>query len=211
MIYPVARAISAALSFGLSAQIPGVAVLSLALLWSGVALLVSSSAEFSWVALFFEVAFGLWMGLVASVPVIAARLGAAFGDERMSASYSTLGALFAGVVLFGAGVDHLLLRSFVESFMAVPAGSAQLALHGPSAIIELLQLTLQFALRVGAVGIVALLLVDLANSLLARLFPGQVVAIPREPIKMLGLYVSLGAISYVILQAAQHALTLIQG
>ena len=211
MIYAIARAISAALTLGLAAQLPGVAVVTLVLLWSMSALLLAPlTVSFEVAPLFFEVTFGLWLGLAASLPIVAARLGFALSDTHLASSWETLGVLCAGVILFAAGVDHLLLRAFAESLIKIPAGSAQQALQQPEDLVAFILLTLRFGLKIGAVGLAGLLIADIFNAMIARLFPGVLsLQLPRDSMKALGLYTSLGAIGYVILQAAQTALALI--
>jgi flagellar biosynthesis protein FliR len=211
MIYSITRAISAALALGLTAQLPGVAVAALVLLWSMSALLLAPlSVSLEVMPLFFEVTFGLWLGLAASLPIVAARMGFALSDTRMASSWETLGALCAGVLLFAAGVDHLLLRAFAESLIEIPAGTAQQVLKRPEDLVSFILLTLRFGLKIGFAGLAGLLSADLFNSMIARLFPGVLsLQLPRDSIKVLGLYTSLGAIGYVILQAAQTALSLI--
>ena len=211
MIYAIARAIAAALALGLTAQLPGVALVALVLLWSTSAVLVAPlSVSVEVVPLFFEITFGLWLGLAASLPIVAARMGFALGDSRLASSWETLGVLCAGVLLFAAGVDHLLLTAFAESLVSVPAGSAQQAAKGPEDLVSLITLTLRFGLKIGFAGLAGLLVADVVNSLIARLFPGVLsLQLPRESMKALGLYSSLGALGYVIVQAAQTALSLI--
>jgi flagellar biosynthesis protein FliR len=211
MSYAIARGLSAALAFGLTAQIPWVGVGALVLLWSMSAVLVAPlDLSFSLLPLFFEVILGLWFGIAASLPIVAARMGAAVGDTRLAAPWETIGALCAGIILFAAGVDHILLKAFAESFVTIPAGSAQSALKQPEDLLSFILLTLRFALKIGFPGLAALLLADIFNSLIGRLFPGVLsLSIPRDSMKALGFYASLGAIGYVILQAAQSAIQLI--
>jgi hypothetical protein len=212
MIYALTRAIAAALTLGLAAQLPGVAVVALVLLWSmGALLLAPLSVSFELVPLFFEVILGLWFGLAASLPIVAARMGFALSDSRLASSWETLGVLCAGVILFAAGVDHLLLRAFAESLVNIPAGNAQQALKHPEDLVSFILLTLRFGLKIGAAGLVGLLIADIFNAMLARLFPGVLsLQLPRDSMKALGLYTSLGAIGYVILEAAKTALALIE-
>jgi flagellar biosynthesis protein FliR len=211
MIYALTRAIAAALTLGLAAQLPGVAVVALVLLWSMSALLLAPlSVSFEVAPLFFEVILGLWFGLAASLPIVAARMGFALSDTHLASSWETLGVLCAGVILFAAGVDHLLLRAFAESLINIPAGAAQQALKHPEDLVSFILLTLRFGLKIGAAGLAGLLSADICNAMLARLFPGVLsLQLPRDSMKALGLYTSLGAIGYVVLEAAKTALALI--
>lgn len=204
--YALARALSASLSFGIIAKLPWIGVASLSLLWS-VASLLAPPGESSLVAsaLFFELVFGFFLGLWASLPILAARLGAALGDQRLSLPWEAVGAIVAGVTLFGVGADRELVRAFVETFVTTPPGQAP-KIEGIEALSSFFSSVLSFGLRIGFTGLAGLLVADLFNSLLGRVFPNPGgLQLPREATKALGLLASLGAIGYVLLQAAQTA------
>src|SRR5262245_44206943 len=106
LLLPLGRLLSAAISFGVISGLSPVVTLSLAVgIGAPVAALVHVPVAFDLVGLLSEIALGVLLGLLAGVPIAAARLGGGLFEARLRGQGESIGALAAGVILFGAHLD----------------------------------------------------------------------------------------------------------
>jgi flagellar biosynthesis protein FliR len=214
-ILPLARLVAAALAFGYAAGLPLIATLAIAAgISAPVALMAAhlSPAPAVTTALA-ELALGAALGFLASLPVVAARLGGALSDARAEGPARVAAGIAAGLVLFGAGLDRALALALGETFLSIPPGEAALALKRlPLSAAEVLGAALSFAARVGWPALAAALAGEAVAGLLSRAAPpGPAIALPREAVRLLGLLAGLAAISYAVLEASALALQAISG
>lgn len=210
IVLPLVRLVAVFFTLGAVTALPVPATLALgAGLGVPLALLVAPLAPPPEAgAVLAEIVLGSALGLLASIPLVAARIGGALFDQRLSGPSQAIMGIAAGVVLFGAGLDRDLVRALGESFVRIPPGQAKDALDVlASAPQEALRWALRFGVRVGWPMLAAALGADLVGAFLSRLAPHPGLGdLPRQSAGLLGLLAGLGAISYALKEAAEVAL-----
>src|SRR5262249_40407879 len=147
---PWCRVAFAALAFGVISGLPWAVTIALmaGLGVPAAALAAHLSPAADLPSLLGEAGLGAALGLFAALPLAAARLGGAIFDPRMRGEGGRAGAIAAGVVLFGAGLDRQLIRALLETFLLAPPGGAA-ALLGRISPIAALGAVIRFGLRLG--------------------------------------------------------------
>jgi flagellar biosynthesis protein FliR len=157
-----------------------------------------------WRALVLELAVGLTVGVIASLPVRAAQAAggvsdALGGDEERS--LSTALALFGVAIFMSLDGPMLVLRGLVESYRLPPAGEMHLATGGATAAIAAGTRLIGAALMLAAPVMAAVLLTRLAFVVASRAEP-TVVRVIAETVPMQAVVVAAAAIAMVAVAGA---------
>ncbi len=162
------------------------------------------------VAMIAELTLGLTIGVAVSVLtesfLMAGQiigLQAGFGYASMvdpstqadSGLLVVLAQLTAGMLFFSLGLDREVIRAFVRSLDAFPAGSFALTPGGAEQILRLGSGMFSVGLRLAMPAIALLLLVDVALALLGRLNQQLQLLMLAFPVKMMAAVAMLAALA----------------
>ncbi len=151
-----------------------------------------------------ECLVGLAMGLLASMVVVAAQMGAALLDMQMGlgvaamldpaaggrgSAITRLAYFLAAVAVLASNGHHLLLQGLGESFVWLPVGQTRVSEVSWGPLVALLQAMTVAALRVAAPAVAMAFLADVMLAVLARVVPQANVFLVGFPLKIaLGLF-----------------------
>ncbi len=162
------------------------------------------------VAMMAELTLGLTIGVAVSVltesflmagQIIGMQAGYGYASmvdpstQADSGLLVVLAQLTAGMLFFALGLDREVIRAFVRSLDAFPAGSFALAPGGAEQILRLGSGMFSVGLRLALPAVALLMLVDLAIALLGRLNQQLQLLLLAFPVKMMAAVAMLAALA----------------
>lgn len=178
--------------------------------------LVTSAWELSLIALK-ETLVGLIIGLAFYFVLYAVQLAGTLVGYQMGFAVANLfdpatseqvpiigqfWILLGMVIFLGINGHHLILTSFADSYLVMPAGAAELSGSVGEAIIRLSAYIFIIALKAAIPIVISLLLIDVALGVMSKAMPAANVYFVGAPIKiavgLLVISVSLPLLSYVM-------------